>query len=187
MASFLQQGLYGLLPSNARAYLESRLADKGLPINKGYDENFLSSGDLDYLREKGREKLKKGTISSGLGYVDWGIPESEVLNMVKNKPEAMLESFTNTPFRMATLLGNSAMKIENGNLYVTDSYNINSTKTRERFKKLINNGEYLKADKLIAKFDTLEQETIRAYAEQKLDAKSDKVKINLGKIKDLLR
>ena len=180
---FLTQGAYGLLPANARAYIESRLADKGLPINKGYDENYLATEDLDYLKGIGREKLKKGTLSSGIGYVDWGIPESEVLNMVDSKTEALMESFKNIPFRMATLIGDGKMKIENGNLYITDTYDWNTSGTRERVKKLIANGDLVKAEELLAKFDPLEQETMRAYAEQGPNTKGGKVKINLGKIK----
>jgi len=178
--------MWNLLPSNVRAFAEAGLADKGLPISKGFDETFLSSGDLKYLQEKGLEKLKKGTLKTGLGYDDWGFAEDEVLKLAGNKPSAFMRSMVNPAFRMATLLGLSDLKVEDGNLIITDLYNFNPGPKRIKYKKLVDEGKTKEAAGFLKSQTPIEQATLKAFLNQKEDKESGKIRINLGSIKELL-
>ena len=148
-----------------------------------FDESEVSDYDLRKLRRIASGKIKNETYKEGIGYKDYGIDEKSVLK--DGVVVAGIKSMFDSNLRMATLLGRSDITVEDGGVYIRDTYDFNKGPKRTKYKTLVDAGKTKEASKFLSTMSTLEKESVEAYMKNPKQATKGGVRIFLGTLEEL--
>jgi hypothetical protein len=169
---------FSLFPKNATQFVNHRVTG-----DSTYDESELASSDLNLLRDLASKKIADGTQKSGIGYKDYGVKEDEILK--DGYVSAAYKSWTDPKFRMATLLGNSNISIEDGKVYVTDTYDFNKGPKRIKYKKLMDSGNTEGAQEFLDSMSGVERQSVLSFADQDNKPQIGGARVYLGTLDEL--
>lgn len=165
---------FSLIPSNMAQFAGSFLGDT---MVKRSD---LSGADLSLLTKIVREKLQKGEKT--IQYEDYGFNTGGD-TLKKGFMEAVSLSTTDPSYRMATLLGASSIKVEDGKVFIVDTYDFNKGKKGLELEKAIEANDFDAIMKVFEGQSFVQGLRTAAYVLQP-EAVDEGVKIYLGKVED---
>jgi GH24 family phage-related lysozyme (muramidase) len=167
-----------ILPSNIRQFVSNIVTGDSTVSEKDLDVS-----DLDLLRTIVSTKLANNDMT--LKYEDYGEQGGTVLS--KGGLDTLQLSFESPAFRMATLLGQASIEVEDGKVYIVDTYDFNVGAKGQKFAKDVAEGNVANVLGTLGDPNTpmLERIRIAAYVLQPSEAKEKGVRIYLGTTEEL--
>ena len=167
-----------ILPSNIRQFVSNIVTG-----NSTVSEKDLDVSDLDLLKRIVSTKLANNDMT--LKYEDYGEQGGTVLS--KGGLDTLQLSFESPAFRMATLLGQATIEVEDGKVYIVDTYDFNVGAKGQKFAKDVAEGNVANVLGTLGDPNTpmLERIRIAAYVLQPSEAKEKGVRIYLGTTEEL--
>lgn len=169
---------FSLFPKNATQFINNKVTG-----DSTYGESDLSSSDLKLLRGLAGKKITDGTYEKGIGYEDYGVKESEILK--DGYVDAAVKSWTDPNFRMATLLGKSDIRIEDGKVFIVDTYDFNAGPKRLEYQSFLDSGDNEGAEKFLNTLSGVEKMSVKAYADQDDKPAIGGARVYLGTVDEL--